>query len=156
MARHVDVEPELLARAQRRDLTRRNTEPGTPERRAVDRITYLRRLERNLGLTAREAVGHPKPGYRPAQISFFAESPPRRIVIEGLSRRDVRRAARYDAFVNNLANGRLSPSEFRSRIRGWRPIAGFRFLSNPDAVFALLEELRAADTEPFYYEPGRS
>jgi hypothetical protein len=156
MARRADVDPELLARAQRRQLTRRNTEPGTPERRAVDRITYLRRVERNLGLSAREALGHPKPGYRPAQISFFAEGPPRRIVIEGLSRRDVRRAARYGAFVSNLANGRISPAEFRRRIRTWRPIAGFRFLSDPDAVLALIEELRAADIEPFYYEAGRS
>jgi len=156
VARRVDVDPVLLERARRRELTRSNTQPGTPERQAVDRVTYLRRRDRKIGPTAREALGHQKPGYRPAQISFFAEGPPRRIVIEGLSRRDVSRAARYDAFVSNLANGRISPAEFRRRMRTWRPIAGFRFLSEPDAVLALIEELRAADIELFYYEPGRS
>ena len=118
MARRAELTPELLDRARRRDLTRSNTEPGTPERQAVDRATYLRRRDRKIGPTAREALGHQKPGYRPAQISFFAEGPPRRIVIEGLSRRDVRRAARYDAFVGNLRNGRLS------RAPGHRPQTG--------------------------------
>jgi hypothetical protein len=156
VARRVDIDLVLLERARRRELTRSNTESGTPERQAVDRVTYLRRRDRRIGPTAREALGHQKPGYRPAQISFFAEGPPRRIVIEGLSRRDVSRAARYDAFVSNLANGRILPAEFRRKIRAWRPIAGFRFLSDPDAVLALIEELRAADIELFYYEPGRS
>jgi hypothetical protein len=106
-------------------------------------------------LTPRQALGHPKPGYRPAQISFLAQGPPRRVVVEGLNRRDVSRAARYEAFVSNLANGRLALAEFRRRISSWRPIAGFRFLSDPAAVLALLGELRASDIEPFYYEPGR-
>ena len=156
MARHTDADPDLFARAQRRELTRSNTSPGTPERQAVDRVTYLRRRDRKIGPTAREALGHQKPGRRPPQISFFAEGPPRRIVIEGLTRRDVRRAARYDAFVSNLANGRISAVDFRRKIRAWRPIAGFRFLAEPDAVLALIDELRAADIELFYYEPGRS
>jgi hypothetical protein len=156
MPRRLELDPELLERARRRELTRSNTEPGTAERQAVEQVKSQRRKDKHPELTAREALGHPKPGFRPAQISFFAEGPARRIVIEGLTRRDVSRAARYDAFVGNLRNGRITPAAFRRRIRAWRPIVGFRFLSDPDAVLALIEELRAADIEPFYYEPGRS
>jgi hypothetical protein len=41
-------------------------------------------------------------------------------------------------------------------VRGWRPIVGERFLSDPDAVLALLEDRRASDLEVFYYESGRA
>lgn len=50
-------DPRLLARARSGDLTRSNTTPGTAERRAVDRITYLRRREARPELTARQALG---------------------------------------------------------------------------------------------------
>lgn len=50
-------DPALLARARSGQLTRSNTRPGTPERRAVDRVTYLRRREARPELTARQALG---------------------------------------------------------------------------------------------------
>jgi hypothetical protein len=156
MARRVEIDPHLLDRARRRDLTRSNTQPGTPERQAVDRLIYLRRRDRRPGRTARQALGHPRSIDQPARISFFADNPPRRVVIEGLARREVRRAARYDALVSNLAQGTLSPTEFRRRVRSWKPIAGFRFLSDPDGALALVDELRTADREIFVYESGRS
>lgn len=109
-----------------------------------------------MGLTARQALGHPKPADRSPQISLFVDDPPRWIVVEGLSRGDLRRAGRYHALVSNLAQGRLRPGDFERRIRAWRPIAGFRFLSDPDAVLTLSDAVRATETEIFYYESGRS
>lgn len=50
-------DPRLLARARSGQLTRSNTRPGTAERRAVDRVTYLRRREARPELTARQALG---------------------------------------------------------------------------------------------------
>lgn len=50
-------DPALLARARSGALTRANTRPGTDERRAVDRVTYLRRREARPNLTARQALG---------------------------------------------------------------------------------------------------
>jgi hypothetical protein len=47
----------LLARARSGSLTRSNTTKGTPERRAVDRVTYLRRRDARPGVSAREALG---------------------------------------------------------------------------------------------------
>jgi hypothetical protein len=58
--------------------------------------------------------------------------------------------------VARLQSGRTSPTHFRSRVASWRPIAGHRFLSDPDAVLAILEERRAQDKEIFYYDAGRS
>lgn len=47
----------LLARARSGTLTRSNTAKGTPERRAVDRVTYLKRRDAAPGVSAREALG---------------------------------------------------------------------------------------------------
>ena len=49
--------PQLLARAEAGELTRSNTKPGTPQRKAVDRITYLRRKAARPDVSAREAAG---------------------------------------------------------------------------------------------------
>ena len=84
------------------------------------------------------------------------DDPPRFIVLEGLSRRDTRRAARYDALVGPYGARRDVPREFRRRVGSWQPIAGYRFLADTDAVLAILEQRRAQDAELFVYDSGRS
>ena len=151
-----DIDTELLLRVYRGELRRSNTQPGTPERRAVDRVTYLRRRRRHPELTARQALSHPAPMDTAPAISLMVDGPPRFIIIEGLSRGDLRRAGRYQNLVRLLSEGRMTPAEFRRRVRSWRPIAGFTFLSDPDAVLAQLDEQRAGDQDVFYYSSGRS
>jgi hypothetical protein len=156
MPAHRDVDPDLLARARVGGLRRSNTTVGTPERRAVDRVIYVRRRERYSELTARQALGHPALTDTLSTISLMVDDPPRFVIVEGLIRRDLRRAGRYDHLVRQLDEGRLSPVVFRRRVRSWRPIAGMQFLADPDAVLALLEERRAGDLEVFVYDSGRA
>jgi len=137
-------------------LTSDNTKKGTRGRQAVDRVTRLKREAQHPDLTARQALGHRSPSDTPSQISLMVDDPPRFVIIEGLLRRDLRRAGRYDSLVGKLEEHRITPAEFRRRVRSWRPIAGFRFLSDPDAVLALLEERRASDQEVFVYSSGRA
>ncbi len=156
MPRRRDIDPRLLARVRRGELTRSNTRRGTPERRAVDRSTYLRRKAAHPGLTARQALGHAAPADVLPSISVMLDHSPRFVVFEGLSRRDTRRAARYGALVGQLSERQLSPAAFRRRVSSWRPISGYRFLADPDAVLAILEQRRAEDRELFYYTSGRA
>jgi len=151
-----DYDPELLAAARRKELTNANTRKGTPERRAVDRFKYLKRKEAHPGITARQALGHPARGDTTPQISLLVADPPRFLIIEALSRRDLTRAGSYEELVKRLENGRIRPADFHRRVASWRPIAGHRFLSDPDAVLAILEGRRAQDKEVFYYDSGRS
>jgi hypothetical protein len=151
-----DIDPELLAQARRGELTKANTEKGTPGRRAVDRHQYLKRRAAHPDLSARQALGHPKPGDSRPTISLMVEDDPRFIVIETDNRRDLRRAARYDNLVSQMASGRLSPEAFRRRVCSWRPIGEFRFLSDPDAVLAIIEARRAGELDLFVYSSGRS
>jgi hypothetical protein len=137
-------------------LTTGNTKRGTRGRQAVDRVTRLRRKAARPGLTARQALGHRSPSDLPSQISLMVDGPPRFIIVEGLTYRDLKRAGRYDSLVGKLQEHRFTPAEFRRRIRSWRQIAGFRFLSDPDAVLALLDERRASDQEVFVYSSGRA
>ena len=127
-ARQGIIDPELLARAQRGELTTSNTAKGTPERQAVDRMKYLRRRSAHPELTARQALGHPKPDDVLPRISLMVDEPPRYLIIEALSRRDLSRAGTYGDLVNRLEMGRIDPTAFRLRVRTWRPIAGFQFL----------------------------
>jgi hypothetical protein len=145
---------DLIARARRGELTRRTTEPGQPERRAVNRVEYVRRRALHFERSAREATGHYLTAPLPLQMSFLAAGPPRFIVVENLSRRDRSRAGRYADFVGKLDIGRLSPAEFGRRVSRWRPIAGERFLADPDAVLAILEQRRAQDVDVFVYQIG--
>jgi hypothetical protein len=147
---------QLTDAAQLGILTKANTKSGTRGRQAVDRVTYHRRTSRRVGLTARQAVGHPKALDRPPVISIFVADPPRQVVIEGLSRADLSRAAKYDNAVSELARGRVAPASFERRFSAWRPIAGYRLLADPDAVLALLDRLRAEDREPFILDSGRT
>ena len=151
-----DLDPALFRRAFLGELKRSNTLPDTPERQAVDRVTYERRRGRHPELTARQALGHRSPTDTPSQISLMVDEPPRFVIVEGLIYRDLKRAGRYDSLVGKLEENRIAPAEFRRRVRSWRPIAGFRFLSDPAAVLALLDERRASDQEVFVYSSGRA
>jgi len=156
MPAHREIDPDLLGRARRGELSRSSTRPGTAERRAVDRVKYVRRRAAHPEITARQALGHPKTGDVLPTISLMVDDPPRFIVIEALNRRDLRRAGRYDNLVNQLNEGRITSASFERRVGTWRPIAGYTFLADPDAVLAILEERRAADLEVFHYESGRA
>jgi hypothetical protein len=125
---------------------------------AVWAVEYERRqVGRPEGISAREAAGHDRPAVRADRhISIFVDEPPYFVELSGLSRRDVRRAARYDNLVRQMAEGRVSAATFRRRVGRWRPIDGRRFLSDPDAVLAVLEDRRALDLEIFVYTSGRS
>lgn len=160
-----DHDPALIAAARRGELTRRNTEPGTPERRAVDRATYLRRLQRRPGVSAREAAGH---GPRVAgHGTFFSPGPegPEALLGVALGRSGLRQAGRYMATLGKLASGQLPPSAFRRRVARWAPIVVLdgpgapverRFLSDPDAALVLADALRGGDfgDEPLF-DSGR-
>jgi hypothetical protein len=151
-----NIDVELLARTRRGEFTKSNTEKGTPERRAVDRHQYLKRRAAHPDLSARQALGHPKPEDVHPTISLMVDDPPRFIVIETDNRRDLKRAARYDNLVSQLASGRLSPAAFRRWVGSWRPIADHHFLSDPDVVLAIIEARRAGEQELFVYSSGRA
>jgi hypothetical protein len=148
----------LAQAAQAGTLNKANTKPGTRGRQAVDRATYLRSQSgRRPGQTAREAARHERADVRTERVvSLFIDDPPRYVEIAGLSRRDVSRAARYDALVSNLKQGRISPAAFQRRVSSWRPIAGHTFVSDPAAALAIVEARRAADQESFVYRNGRA
>jgi hypothetical protein len=154
------VDPKLLKQARAGKLTKRNTEPGTAERRAVDRATYERRQRRGeSGLTARQRAGHPRPTDRLPLISIFTTDPvtggPAFLVVE-VTRREARRAGAYEALVGKLDRGQITPAEFRRRVGHYKSVAGHTLLADPGAVIALLDTLRTEDRELFFYESGRS
>jgi hypothetical protein len=86
------------------------------------------------------------------EISLIVGDPPRFIIVEGLNRRQRSRVGRYMGLVEQLDHEKLSAAAFRRRVRRWRPIAGQRFLSDPEAVRAVVQRRRAADQEIFHYE----
>jgi hypothetical protein len=102
-------------------------------------------------------------GDYPPTASFYADDPPRYIELEGVSRRDLRRAGVYMQATSELrADLRARPSEaatikraFSRRFRYWRRIAGYRVLFDPDSVLALQDNLRAADIE-VVFDSGRA
>lgn len=158
-----EVDSVLVDRARRGELTRANTEKGTPERRAVDRASYLKRRSSRPGLSAREALGHEVGATRPKVASFYAANPAQMMTVEGVSGNDMRRAGYYMLAVGQLVNAKQrggadwaeSAAAFRARFSPWRPIAGRSLLTDPLAVVALAEQERAADTE-VVFDSGRS
>jgi hypothetical protein len=156
MATPRDIDDFLLARARRGELTAANTAKGTHERQAVDRIRYLKRRAAHRELTARQSLGHPRSGDVLPTISLMVDDPPRFVIVEGLNRRDTRRAGRYDRLVRELDSGRITKAAFERQVAGWQEIAGFRFLSSADAVLTLVEERRTGDVEVFVYSSGRA
>jgi hypothetical protein len=158
-------DPELLRRARKGEITRANTVPGSPERSAVDRITYERRRAHHPELTARQSLGHERAGDVPPTVSFFAQLGAGAALLEDVtvSRRDARRVGRYLSLVGLLTEGRLAPAAFAARVKNWRPVTilgppGFRgqvrFLADPAAVLALAEVERGEERES-WIDSGR-
>jgi hypothetical protein len=153
-------DPALIARARSGALTRTNTVAGSSERQAVDRVQYERRLAmRRPDETARQALAHPRAGDTLQRWGVFVDDPPRWVELE-MRPREGRRVARYLSLAGRLAdypkNG-FRRAEFARKVSAWRPLPnGMRFLADPDAVLALVEQRRALDLEVFYYESGRA
>lgn len=72
------------------------------------------------------------------------------------NRAEARRLGRYNSLVGQLSRGQISGTEFERRVRSWKPLAGQRLASDPKAVLARLESLRAADIELIVYVSGRA
>ena len=126
---------------------------GTPERRTERARGAYERGEH----LSPEQRGHEPTEVRNARaVSGFFGPDADFVVVDGLDRAEVRRLARYDALVGQLAAGQITGNEFRRRVESWRPIAGLRLTSDPAAVLARLEQMRAADLEVFSYSSGRA
>jgi hypothetical protein len=105
----------------------------------------------------RAQVGHEPAAVREGRaITAFVGPDARFVEFRSLSRAEVRRLGRYDQAVHDLAGARLSPTAFGRKVSSWRPIAGEHLSSDPAAVLARLDLLRAADIEPFAYRSGRA
>jgi hypothetical protein len=158
-----EIDPDLLAQAERGELTRSNTRKGTSQRRAVDRISYLKRRGSRPELPAREALGHEVDLARPKVASFYAADPIQLVTLEGVTGAEMRRAGLYMVAVRQLLEssdrgGReweQAAKAFKQRFSRWKQIAGRTLLTDPRAVVVLGEELRAADTE-VVFDSGRS
>lgn len=144
-------------------LTRQNTKRGTVGRQAVYGRETAQRLAAAPDLPAREALGHRVKGSRPRTATFFADEPPRVVVVEGGSLRDVHRSAAYMGEVGGMI-GRLRdwPGDAAGIKRAWErrwmsraPIAGLPVLADADAAIALADELRASGEE-LIFDSGRS
>jgi hypothetical protein len=160
-----NLPPALLARARKGEITRANTVPGSPERSAVDRITYERRRAHRPELTARQSLGHEAAGDVLPAVTFFAQLGAGPTLLEDVtvSRRDARRVGRYLSLVGLLTEGRLSPDAFERRVRGWRPVTVLdpeglrgrvRFLGDAAAVLDLRERERGEAREA-WIDSGR-
>ena len=146
-------------------LTRANTRAGTAGRRAVDRVTYLRRRAAEPTLPPREAAGHRVAGSGARVVTFYTADPPRRITLqgEGVTLRDVKRGGAYLHSVRELITElRRHPGEahrikrrWESRIRRRAPIAGYSFLATATAAIALADQDRETGEEPVF-DSGRS
>lgn len=152
MPAHKPLSQDLLAAARRGDLKRSNTAPGTPERRAVDRITYIRRIEKHPGGTAREALGHHKFGKTGGRISSLLDGAPEYVVLENATRSELRRAGRYERLVRELLDARITKKEFIRKIKSWKPIRGRRFLADPKEIYRILDKRREDGLPLFEYE----
>jgi hypothetical protein len=108
-------------------------------------------------------LGHRVAGTRPRIASFYADNPPRFVIVEGVSLREIQRAGRYMGSVGALVDAhRRGGSDwaqvaraFERRFRRWAPIAGLNLLANAEAVVALAEAQRAAEQE-IVFDSGRS
>ncbi|MDA8311417.1 MAG: hypothetical protein M0Z46_12555 [Actinomycetota bacterium] len=112
-----------------------------------------------LGLTRSQAAGHPRPNETPARELFSQpdyratiyvgvrgdpDNPPRVISFWTDRPTDVR-AGRYMALTRALREERITPTEFRRKVRRMRPIGGMRPLDDPEAVLALIQTTARED-----------
>jgi len=138
-------------------LTRANTRGGTRGRQAALAEEYAHRQatgRRRGATTAREAAGHhaqPEPAAMSAILVDAGFT-----VLDSPSRRERSRIARWNSLAGQLVDGEMTSSEFRRRIRTWRPIRDDRFESNPELVLAILDARRIAGDSVFIYEGRRS
>ncbi|MGH9291928.1 MAG: hypothetical protein ACRD0B_00180 [Acidimicrobiales bacterium] len=156
------ADPTLVARAERPKgmpdrLTRRNTRPGTPERQAVNRATYLRRrADLGPGETVRDRLGH---GLDDRVMLAFYGPPARAEEFDDLSRAEARRLGRYHSLVEvsfdqpgSAAERAARAAKFQKTVSRWAPFRGQRLLADPDALAALLTDRLAAGLPIFIYE----
>lgn len=150
-----DAPDSLLDAARAGILTRNTVKKGTRGAQAVYYVEHERQRTRHPELSAREAMGHERPQVVEArQISILTED--RFVILERATRGEARRAGRYASLVSNLQQGKMPPTAFERRMRSWKPIRGHRFLSDPQAVLAIVESRRAAEQDTFFYRSGRS
>ena len=168
MPAHRPVDPGLLARARRGELTRSSAHTAD-ERRAVNRAEYLSRRAAAPDLPAREALGHYGPLERPRVATFFAQTPEgaRLVTVENVSASDLRRAGKYMRACQGLArasyrtpsgselHGAAADRHFRQRFAAWKPIVGMEVVSDPGTVKALVVVSREVGTE-VTFDSGRS
>lgn len=113
----------LLAKVRRGGLTRGNTRPGTPERRAVYRAAYLRRVghAEQHGYSRSQARGHPGRGQvRLSEVTydFFAVPTTEGVAdVTVTSSREARRVGQYLRDVRDLLEDRIDARAFG---RKWR------------------------------------
>jgi hypothetical protein len=106
------------------------------------------------GIPANVALGHaPKgePGLRELRAerawgaSFYARNSVGEptVISRDMPYRDAQRAGRYMQLTERLVKGRISPQDFRRRVRRLGEIDGRKPLSDPAAVLAIAAEERA-------------
>lgn len=151
-------------------LTRSNTKAGTAGRRAVDAVTYRRRVGSEPELSAREAAGHRVAGSRDRAATFLTSTPGPRVVTvsgAGVSLLDVHRAARYMGDLGALLADLSAASGNAARVgtikRTWErrmaaraPIAGLALLADADAAVALADQVRGAEGDLLVFDSGTS
>jgi hypothetical protein len=138
-------------------LTPSNTRPGTVGRQAADAVVYRRRVRgRPEGARARTVAGHESAAVREATGISAVLAGVGWTELDGLSRSERRRAARWNARAGELLAGQIPPEKFRSLIEAWAPLCdGRRFESDPDVVLAILAERQAAGEAVFEYRGRR-
>jgi len=137
-----------LARARRGELTRGNTRPGTPQRRAVYRAAYLRRVEHaeQHGYSRSQARGHPGRGQaRLSEITydFFAVPTTEGVAdVTVTSSREARRVGQYLRDVRDLLEDRIDARAFGRKWRRRIRTAGDHELE-PDAEAVIVMVFQA-------------
>jgi hypothetical protein len=126
---------------------------GNPEQRAARAGAAYERGEQ---LTPEQRGHEPTEVRESRSISGLVGYDARIVEFSGLDRGEVRRVARYNSLVGQLARGRITGDEFERRAGGLQPLAGQLFSADPAAVLQRLEELEAEDVEVFHYESGRA
>ncbi len=138
----------LLAKARRGELTRGNTRPGTPARRAVYRVAYLRRVEHaeQHGYSRGQARGHPSRGQvRLSEVTydFFAVPTTEGVAdVTVTSSREARRVGQYLRDVRDLLEDRIDVKVFGRKWRRRIRTAGEHELE-PDAEAVIVMVFQA-------------
>lgn len=153
----------LLARARRGELTRGNTRPGTPERRAVYHAEYLRRVERaeQHGYTRSQARGHPgkgQVGLSEVTYDFFAVPTTEGVAdVTVTSSREARRVGQYLRDVRDLLEDRIDAKTFGRKWRHRIRTAGDHELEpNAEAVIVMVFQAGPGPSERYRRLDARS